>query len=97
MFSCIKKKHEIVLRNTRGHETDHVCNMGRQYKFFSFQSDLGFSQSDMASMLGVSKRTVENRFAEFNLTRIERFSDMDDNTLDVYIERILKYFPRSGI
>ncbi len=51
----------------------------------------------MASMLGVSNRTVENRFAEFNLTRIERFSDMDDNTLDVYIERILKYFPGSGM
>ena len=58
--------------------------------------ELGFNQNDMALMLGVSKRTTENRLAEFNLTRIERFSDMDDGTLDTYIEHIITYFPRSG-
>ena len=57
--------------------------------------ELGFNQNDMVLMLGVSKRTVENRLAGFNLTRIERFSDMDDGTLDTYIEHIT-YFPRSG-
>ena len=51
--------------------------------------ELGFNQNDMALMLGVSKRTIENRLAEFNLTRIERFSDMDDGTLDTYIEHII--------
>ena len=50
----------------------------------------------MALMLGVSKRTIENRLAEFNLTQIERFTDMDDGTLDTYIERIITNFPRSG-
>lgn len=57
---------------------------------------MGFTQNDMALMLGVSKRTVENRFAEFNLTRIERFSDIDDGSLDVYTKRIIAHFPRSG-
>ena len=58
--------------------------------------ELGFNQNDMALMLGVSKRTIENRLAELNVTRIERFSDMDDGKLDMYIERIMTYFPRSG-
>lgn len=50
----------------------------------------------MALMLGVSKRTVENRFAEFNMTRIERYSDIDDSSLDVYTKHIITLFPRSG-
>lgn len=50
----------------------------------------------MALMLGVSKRTVENRLAEYNLTNRQRFSDIDDDSLDVYVERIVAYFPRSG-
>ncbi len=47
-------------------------------------------------MLGVSRRTVENRTAEFNLTNANRFSDIDDNSLDAYTERIIGLFPRSG-
>ena len=50
----------------------------------------------MAVMLGVSTRTVENRMAEFNLTNENRFSDIDDNSLDAYTERIIGLFPRSG-
>ena len=50
----------------------------------------------MAVMLGVSRRTVENRMAEFNLTNENRFSDVDDNSLDAYTERIIGLFPRSG-
>ena len=59
-------------------------------------SDIGFTQNDMALMLGVSKRTVENRFAEFNMTRIDRYSDIDDSSLDVYTKHIITLFPRSG-
>ena len=32
----------------------------------------------MAQMLGVSKRTIENRMAEYALTNKSRFSDTDD-------------------
>jgi hypothetical protein len=51
----------------------------------------------MALMLGVSKRTVENRMAEFDLTNQNRFSDIDDSSLDAYTERVIGLFPRSGI
>ena len=50
----------------------------------------------MALMLGVTKRTIENRFAEFNMTNQERFSDIDDSFLDAYVERVISHFPRSG-
>ena len=59
-------------------------------------SDIGFTQNDIALMLGVSKRTVENRFAEFNMTHIERYSDIDDSSLDVYTKHIITLSPRSG-
>ena len=58
--------------------------------------DNGFTQKDMAVMLGVSRRTVENRMAEFNLTNHTRFSDIDDSSLDAYTERIIGLFPRSS-
>ena len=57
---------------------------------------IGFTQNDTALMLEVSKRTVENRFAEFNMTRIERYSDIDDSSHDIYTKHIIMLFPRSG-
>ncbi len=47
-------------------------------------------------MLGVSVRTVENRFAEYNMTNVYRYSDIDDSSLDVYVQHIVANFPRSG-
>ena len=67
------------------------------YNFFLlFLVENGFTQSDMALMLGVSKRTVENRMAEFHLTNQNRFSDIDDGSLDVHTQHIIGIFPRSG-
>ena len=64
--------------------------------FIFLITENGFAQHDMALMLSVSKRTVENRMAEFNLTNENRFSDIDDSSLDAYTERIIGTFPRSG-
>ena len=36
----------------------------------------------MAQMLGVSLHTVENRFAEYNMTNVCRYSDIEDDFLD---------------
>lgn len=67
-----------------------------KYSLFHLAEN-GFTQHDMALMLGVSKRTIENRFSEFNLTNRRRFSDIDDQSLDVHVQRIVSHFPRSGI
>ena len=50
----------------------------------------------MALMLGVSKRTIENRMAEYELTNKSRYSDIEDDFLDSLIQRIMTNFPRSG-
>ena len=47
-------------------------------------------------MLGVSRQTIENRFAEFNLSNDHKFSDIDDDFLDAHTQRIIAHFPRSG-
>ena len=46
-------------------------------------------------MLGVL-RTIENRFAEYNMTNVYRYSDIDDGSLDIYVQRTVAHFPRSG-
>ena len=57
-----------------------------------FFLDNGFTQNEMSVMLGVSQRPL----AEYNMTNIQRFSNIDDSSLDVYVQRIVAHFPRSG-
>ena len=65
--------------------------------YILFFLENGFTQPDMALMLGVSKRTIENRLAEFNLTNRNRYSNIDDDLLDAHTEHIISLFPRSGM
>ena len=55
-----------------------------------------FTNHDIALMLGVSKRTVENRMREYQLTNGSRYSDIENDVLDSYVQRIQSNFPRSG-
>lgn len=47
-------------------------------------------------MLGVSKRTIENRIAEYELTNKSRYTDIGDDLLDSFVQRAMTNFPRSG-
>ena len=47
-------------------------------------------------MLEVSKRTIENRMAEYELTNKTPYSDIEDDFLDSLIQLIMTNFPRSG-
>ena len=51
---------------------------------------------DMALMLDISKRTTENRMAEYVLTNKSRYSDVEDDFLDNLIHRIMTNFLRSS-
>ena len=46
-------------------------------------------------MLSLSLRTIENRFAEYNMTNVYHYSDIDDGSLDIYVQRTAAHFPRS--
>ncbi|XP_068692194.1 uncharacterized protein [Montipora foliosa] len=56
-----------------------------------------FSNQEMALMLGVSKRTVERRMTELHLTNRSRYTDIEDDMLDSFVQRIITNFPRSGM
>ena len=46
-------------------------------------------------MLGVSRRTVERRMTQLQLTNRSRYTDIEDDILDSLVHRITN-FPRSG-
>lgn len=62
-----------------------------------FFKENDFSHEEMAAMLGVSKRTVENRIAEYELTNRSRYSAIDDDMLDSFVKNIMVNLPRSGL
>ena len=47
-------------------------------------------------MLDISKRTTENRMAEYVLMNKSRYSDVEDDFLDNLIHRIMTNFLRSS-
>lgn len=48
-------------------------------------------------MLGVSERTVRRRWSELGMTlgQLLNYSEIDDDELDVFVQRILHYSPNS--
>ena len=65
--------------------------------FMSISStDNHFTQQEISQMLGVSKRTIENRMAEYELTNKSRYTDIGDDFLDSLVQRAMSNFPRSG-
>ena len=66
-------------------------------KFSYFHStDNQFTNRDIAVMLGVSQRTVERRVTELQLSNLCRYSNIEDDMLDSFVQRIVMNFPRSG-
>ncbi|KAJ7379552.1 hypothetical protein OS493_015347 [Desmophyllum pertusum] len=88
----------------RGYEAPEASEEGRRGrpKFAISEQQLlffrenNFTSQDMAHMLGVSKRTIENRMAEYELTNKSRYSDIENDFLDSFVQRIMTNFPRSG-
>ena len=50
----------------------------------------GFTWSKIASMLLVSRWTVQRRVVEFNLQEVTGFSELSDDELDVIITRFMR-------
>ncbi|KAK2571868.1 hypothetical protein P5673_003276 [Acropora cervicornis] len=55
-----------------------------------------FSVVDIASLLGVSVRTLERRLSEFGLRARSTYSDISDQALDNLMRNILTEFPNTG-
>jgi len=57
---------------------------------------LNFDCPTIATMLGVSLRTVRRRMDEYNLTVRSRYSDVDDARLDQTVRELKQHFANSG-
>lgn len=55
----------------------------------------GFTIHEIASILCVSERTVHHRMVEYGIKK-QRFSDVNDDTLDGIVAETAKYFPKCG-
>ena len=58
--------------------------------------DLGFTWSKIAAMIGVSRITLHRRIRELGLEEETRYSEIDDQELDVFVRTILALLPNSG-
>ena len=66
-------------------------------KLSDFSStDNQFTNRDIALMLGVSQRTEERRITQLQLSNLSRYSNIEDDMLDSFVQRIIMNFPRSG-
>ena len=61
-----------------------------------FSLERCFSVVDIASLLGVSIRTIERRLSEFGLRIRSTYSDISDQALDNILRNILTEFPNTG-
>ena len=55
-----------------------------------------FTHEEMPLMLGVSKQTAERKMTELQLSNKSRYTDIEDDMLDCFVQRIINNFPRSG-
>ena len=55
-----------------------------------------FNTTQIASLLGVSPRTIERRLREHNLNISTSYSNLSDQDLDTVIKSILTDFPQTG-
>lgn len=56
----------------------------------------GFNTSDMATMLGVSVRTVQRRLSEYSLSITDRYADISNEALDNHVMEVFQMFPNCG-
>ena len=83
-----------VAAHSNGNRGRPRCQITReQIEFFL---DQNFTSSEIASLLGVSERTVKRRVLEFGSSVRARYSDLTEEQLDRIVLRSLDDFPNSG-
>ena len=57
---------------------------------------LDFSIPEIAHFLGVSVRTIKRRMSEYEISVFDKYAEINDKELDVFIGNILREFPNTG-
>ena len=103
----ITEAQEILSRledeNSCGYKTEtfHTGDRGRPAYNISKEQleslmEQEFSLTDIASLMGVSERTVHRRCREYGLKCSERFSQISDEGLDTILKQQKEIFPNMG-
>ena len=61
-----------------------------------FLLDLRFTSGEIASLLGVSERTVKRRISEYESFVRQRYSNISDEILDGIVEGLMRELPNCG-
>lgn len=61
-----------------------------------FFIDCGFSQKDMSSLLGISRRTLCRRLEDMGISMATKFTNISNAELDDKIQQIIVRFPNIG-
>ena len=106
VFQCIQKAHSLIeLIQSEGamRRPDLVFigergrpsyNISREKLLFFIENR--FTITDIASMCGVSERTIKRRLQQFNVSILSSYSNLTDEQLQEIIKGILDEFPNCG-
>ena len=97
LIGCIRGEEDVMCRpelTFTGARVRPYYNIPREQLLFFI--DNKFTIADIASMCGVSERTVKRRFQEFGLSISAGYSILTDAELQEIIENILHEFPNCG-
>ena len=100
VVSCMREECEAMVASYDHH---HLQLRGRGRPRFSvskeqllFLLEHGFTQSDIAKMMGRSSRTIRRRITDYGLEPCLSFSNIEDQLLDLIVEDVQRQYPNWG-
>ena len=78
--------NQAQLNNSTGSVGRPSLNISREQVEYLMESN--FTVKEMSDILGVSKRTVERRMNQYELTNMNRFTAINDERLDAIVSEI---------
>ena len=85
--------NDIRRNNNQAQVNDGTSSVGRPSLIISreqveYLMDCNFTVKEMSDILGVSKRTVERRMSQYELTNMNRFTAINNKRLDAIVNEI---------
>ena len=108
VMCCLMQAHNLlssntndIRRNNQAQVNDGTSSVGRPALIISreqveYLMDCNFTVKEMSDILGVSKRTVERRMSQYELTNMNRFTAINDERLDAIVSEIKSSSPDCG-
>ena len=109
VMCCLMQAHNLLSRNTndirrnnnQAQLYDGTSSVGRPSLIISreqveYLMDCNFTVKEMSDILGVSKRTVERRMSQYELTNMNGFTAINDERLDAIVSEIKSLSPDCG-